>query len=468
MEKIPDNFSGYLEVGDDTFVYNVANHIVTLLPAQSERKKIWESFNRINSREKNIPELFFGEDGNSKIAMLHNSNFNTSVFGGNPSVQFATPIIIKAAGNAFGFYNMLTQPWEKFHAITFYGGSINAICDPQMAVDRSDFDEYLNNDGARKIKVRPWDDYTRSVEFNLDGEKVKLTISVSQTGVNNNTEHMDACSLGELNSFIRFAFEDSQCFDKIGRYYTIVKSLIAILTKQNNIFFEVYLSQRNTQNQYFKTGYCKIYDDYENYCAKKWFNVIPIHAIIDYIPKLIESIVNNEVDSLLVLLPESNREINRISITNVQDLCTALEVAYSWSEKGKEKDILINELKKKIKKTISKFAKDHDEIDVHKETTISSAFQYLDYTLKQKILTMYNENRDIVDKVIAKRTLPQCNEANVASFVKLRNNKTHSGIVEWGNSANLYLVLLALLYVCLFRHINMPEEIIELVILQVF
>ena len=81
---------------------------------------------------------------------------------------------------------------------------------------------------------------------------------------------------------------------------------------------------------------------------------------------------------------------------------------------------------------------------------------------------MYNENRDIVDKVIAKRTLPQCNEANVASFVKLRNNKTHSGIVEWGNSANLYLVLLALLYVCLFRHINMPEEIIELVILQVF
>ena len=57
MEKIPDNFSGYLEVSDDTFVYNVANHIVTLLPAQSERKKIWESFNRINSREKNIPEF---------------------------------------------------------------------------------------------------------------------------------------------------------------------------------------------------------------------------------------------------------------------------------------------------------------------------------------------------------------------------------------------------------------------------
>jgi hypothetical protein len=37
MTKITDNFCGYLNVGDDTFAYNVTNHVVTLLPAQIEQ-----------------------------------------------------------------------------------------------------------------------------------------------------------------------------------------------------------------------------------------------------------------------------------------------------------------------------------------------------------------------------------------------------------------------------------------------
>ena len=123
--------------------------------------------------------------------------------------------------------------------------------------------------------------------------------------------------------------------------------------------------------------------------------MIPIFNIFDYIPNLIDKIINDEVEPLLVLLPDDNRKIARISITNVQNLCTALEVAYGWSDRGKEKDNLIQELKKNIKGIIAQFIEKHDEIDVYKETTISSAFQYLDYTLKQKILTMYNENCDM-------------------------------------------------------------------------
>lgn len=99
--------------------------------------------------------------------------------------------------------------------------------------------------------------------------------------------------------------------------------------------------------------------------------------------------------------------VNRISIKNVQDLCTALEVSYQLDDKRKrEKDALIEELKKNIKNTIAEFTKAHNEIDVNKETTMSSAFQYLDYTLKQKILTLYNENSDIVDEIVSKYSLP--------------------------------------------------------------
>lgn len=37
-----------------------------------------------------------------------------------------------------------------------------------------------------------------------------------------------------------------------------------------------------------------------------------------------------------------------------------------------------------------------------------------------------------------------------AFFVKLRNNKTHSGTVEWGKSAKIYAPLLAIVYASFF------------------
>lgn len=74
------------------------------------------------------------------------------------------------------------------------------------------------------------------------------------------------------------------------------------------------------------------------------------------IPNLIEGIVNSKADSLLELLPENNKMISRISIKNVQDLCTALEVAYHLEDKrSRKKDVLIEELKKNIKKMIADF-----------------------------------------------------------------------------------------------------------------
>ena len=137
-------------------------------------------------------------------------------------------------------------------------------------------------------------------------------------------------SLGELNSYIRFSFDNPQDFRTIKRYYKIVKSLIAILTKQNNVSFNAYLSQKNSQNCLFETAECKIFDRYPNYSLRKDHNVIPLISIIEYVPNLIEKIANSEAEVLLPLLPADNKMVNKITITNIQDLCTALEVAYNW------------------------------------------------------------------------------------------------------------------------------------------
>ena len=469
MKKIADDFCGYLTVGEDNYTYHILNNIVTLLPAQSEKSKIYESFDRIRNRDIDRPEYLFGEDNDGMIAILRNGKFSTGGMGFSPTIKFATPIIIKASGNAQGFFDMMKEPWYKFHAITFYGGSINALCDPGLALQPSDVHDYLKYDGAREIKLRPWNDYSRSIDFKIGNEKVTLTFSIMQDGEKNSTEHNGAYNLGNLNSFIRLSFENAQHFDMIQECYLIVKKLVAILTSQNNVYFNVYISQKNFDGKFFKTGICRIFDRYDNYSTRKCYNVIPIFSIFDYVPNLIEGIINSKANSLLELLPENNQMVNRISIKNVQDMCTALEVTYRLDDNRiREKDILIENLKKNIKKTISDFSKSHDEIDVNKETTISSAFEYLDYTLKQKILTLYDENHNVADAIVSKWQLPQINETNIASFVKLRNSKTHSGTVEWGDNAKLYAPLLAIVYDGFFKYVGFPDKLISCTLLRIF
>ena len=127
MKSIKDDFCGYLEIENNKYTYNISNDLVTVLPAQSESRRIYESFNCLMTHNTDAPEYFYGEDDNTKIAILCKGKFVTSPIGISVSAKFRTPIIVKSSGNADGFCNRLTAPWNKFHAITFYGGSIRLI-----------------------------------------------------------------------------------------------------------------------------------------------------------------------------------------------------------------------------------------------------------------------------------------------------------------------------------------------------
>lgn len=99
---------------------------------------------------------------------------------------------------------MLTEDWCKFHAITFCGGNINALYTPDIAIEKPDISELLKYDGARTIKMRPWSDYTQTTEFQIENEKVTLTVSVGQTAETNNAENRGAYNLGKMYTFFDF------------------------------------------------------------------------------------------------------------------------------------------------------------------------------------------------------------------------------------------------------------------------
>ena len=85
-----------------------------------------------------------------------------------------------------------------------------------------------------------------------------------------------------------------------------------------------------------------------------------------------------------------------------------------------------------------------------------------------KILTLYADHKDLIDPIIQKWSLPQIDEDSVTKFVKLRNGKTHDGAFSWGDSADIYVPLLALVYVCFFRSAGVPDDVIGVALSYLF
>ena len=92
----------------------------------------------------------------------------------------------------------------------------------------------------------------------------------------------------------------------------------------------------------------------------------------------------------------------------------------------------------------------------------------MDFTLVDKILTLYGECESIVDGFVAQKSLPHIDECRIRSFVKLRNEKTYSGEINWGNNGETYVILLALLYACILKNTGVDSSIIHQLLVALF
>lgn len=453
MHSIPENFNGYLNIDGDVFAYHTSKTRVTLSPASRTPAEQYACIKRLLQINDKLPKFVYGSYQGYQVAFFINSDIRQLLF--EPSCYFVTPMIIKTAGNLEYFYNQLSEPWNKFCAITFYGGNINFLHPPLNIIDhKAPFDDEFCG-----IKIKNSNEYTHKIKCIIDSEDVELTISIQEsTKLQNNEDILNGVFIGTLNSYIRLSFTTPKDFYSIEKYASLMRKLISLLTMQNNVFFNIYLSQRNKDGLFYKTADCKLFDSYQNYATKSWPSVILLTALKEYLPTLIARLNENVYDSILDMLPKNNIDVHRISIYDIQNLCSALETVYNLKNTQRPKNEVIQTLKNKIKNTIAEFIDCNPGIDIYQKSTISSAFQYLDFTLKDKIITLYEEHKKILDKFCSEKGLPTISSDKIGAFVKLRNQKAHGGSFELNDSALLYYPLFMLSYICMFEDLLLPNE----------
>lgn len=448
MNKIPDNFNGYLEIEKKIFVYNVTKTKVSLFPASQNNEEQYALFTNLIKQKITKKRFILGCYQEYQIAFYQKNNFKANTLGLDPSCVFYTPLIIKSAGNSTNFYSNLNKEWNKFDAVTFYGGNINFIYPPNYIFT------ILEPENASHKKSG---NYTFTKECTIDDEKIEIVISIQRTNIRHNKEEMlNSISFESFDSYIQLRFDSSKDFLDLEKYIMLIKDLITLLTMQYNVRFNIALEQKDNNGEFYRTAYCKLFDSYPNYSIKDYPSVILLPYIIDFLPNILTKIYENPCKSLFMLFPSDNTKKNLIPITNIQNLCTVLEVIYNIRNQKRKKDKFITELKEKIKETINHFMKDNSEINVYDQTTIQSAFNYLDYTLKEKIMTLYEEHKAIIDAYCREKHIEPLTKEHIAAFVKLRNNLTHDADIKGDeNTFQYYYPLFALAYICVFEDMGL-------------
>lgn len=458
MSNNAKNISGYLTSHDYDYMFSTNGHIITLLPAiaQGSEIGIHDVLTHLEKIEDN--SFLYGTDSTyHSIAFWHYKRPYYPIISRDYS--FHSPLIIQSTGNASGFFDSLTADWNKFRAITFKGDILNAVYNPKLyAMDFKDSEDRLssgNFDGARTIKIKPYNDYTYSIDAIIDNSPVKIAFSVAQSGEDSD---MNSASLGSLQSFVRIVFEDDQDFSSVPRIIELVNKLFSIFVKGKDNLYDITLSQLTQGNKYQNSAKCVLAPQYDNYSKVKGYQVVPFDIFNTHLPKMIELVSKDEANTLLALLPDSDKTRNFVTLTHIQDVCTALECEYSEISITNPTTKLLSEFKTDIKKAVKKFRNMHPYLDVYTNTTINSVFKNLDLTLHTKIKFLYEQNRKPVDNVIGKWKLPPLSDENLKQFVQFRNDRIHTGVIDWKNNNEIYISLFALTYACFLRRSGFSEE----------
>lgn len=415
-----------------------------------------------------------------KVALFRNSNIQVgfSYSSNNGIIEssgFGTPLIIKSNS-----YNSEITDWTYFDAIKFIGGNINSLHPPMQAI--KNITRRRNNNHNQGVYFYDDSEYSFKLPVVSDdrGELFMFSVSI-ETSIESapSTRNFDGSSLGNINSYIRLSFSKRKIFNDIEKFFILIKDLVSLLFGMSNVKFDVRLEQKNSCDEFVESAVCLFADDYENYSFKRCNQVISLKAVCSFLPNLINSISRKESDVLLSLLPDDNRKVNYISIHHVQDMCTALEKSYEWihGKVKKKHDDYLDGLKKTIKQSIKQYDGEYAGFNAYDLTTILKSFEYLDFTLTQKVLLLYEEKVGLLNSIYNRINGSDCFDKSlvcatvsdlIAKFVKMRNVKTHSADFVWNGSECLYDPLLSIVYFSYFKHVGAEEETAEILSKRLF
>lgn len=445
--SIEDNLGGLLFT-DGSSEYNLTfrlqENTVTIIPLTDICRNHIQDLTR-NDTQNN--QWFFGicED-NTDIAFLRKSPLRTCFSSGiNLSAsKFFCPIIVKST---------LSQKIDlkSFDTIEFYGGIIDILHIPKLAID----EKY----SEKKIEFSNSEKYTKKHNVIIENVAFEIEYSIAANNLILETGKIPDLR-NQIHSYLRFNFTKEQPLDNIEKYYSYAMNLIQFCCGRLNVNSEIRIYKKNIS----KPILVKINDGFDDYANEKidFSQVIRFSFLESHFDSLFKILNESKTKPYLLFLTKCNKHIAAITYTDISDICASFEHEYSLSNTSSKKELIeaASNLTEKLCAMIESEQNCPEEVKKKAFNILNSNLKSFSPSLKEKIMAFYDEfyqyavniteDKEHIAFGIAKSYSRVDFEKSLSKFVAIRNKVAHSGIV-WNDGIEIYPHLKLLIYFSILK-----------------
>ncbi len=437
--------------------FSVDGNIVTIMPLTAEaRRKVLELSYNDGSNERDHWIYGYAED-NCAVAILQKTHLSVFVSTGISlsAAKFFSPLIVK------GSESCITDV-KTFEVIEFYGGIVDRLHTPGLAVGRVDDDMIKYKDAA---------EYTSEYEMTLDETRLRVAYTIKKPVGMETGEVPDLRN--SIHSVLRLASDSPQPLDAIRKYYSCAMNLFQFCAARLNVHAEIRLYKRQSDAPVFvrlTDGFPDYADDVINFTR-----VIRLRFLGGKLPDLIRLLGDKNKMPYLLFLPSKNGDADKVLYTDVNDLCVAFEREYARHEKevSEEKKKAARELAEKLGKEIDGVENCPDEVKRKAKNILNSQLKAFSPSLKEKIVYFYEKYGSSLKSVteignhdklgIAEFYTDDDFKKMIGKFIDIRNKASHAGI-EWNGGEKIFAHLKMLIYYSILDRAGFPIQDITMML----
>lgn len=332
----------------------------------------------------------------------------------------------------------------SFEAISFQGGVLNKLfLKSALDFDYSDATKLIYNDDRKK--------------YSLTNEKVKGEILIRSI-ISENMSIEKGNSIATVGTELKLTFVEKKDMMLFSELFGYILSLCQFLAFRKNVRFEKIVLEEKSQwhpeiNETLADCFVR-YDD-EQETEKRIMNCITFNDIGDGIDKLLNSIVNNKPKKPqfnVGFIPENDKDVNFITSMKIREVCSALEsemeLAKITVEQEEKFDVLVDELKKKVKAHRDGEA---PLTDAKVYDYILENLRHLKGALADRIEKCFLQHQQEMGEALSRK--------QIDAIVRYRNAITHGNYMQLnGDLADTALILMKLVYCCILERIGIDQE----------
>lgn len=347
-------------------------------------------------------------------------------------------IISKSSMN---FYDM-----TKFQAIEFIGGTLNNLY--QQTVIETKYDD------SQKCYIKKYPESRK--EYNLKIKEYDCKLVLRNIPSEKSPSKMDLV--------LRYEFSEEIPLKFIKNIYHILLEICRFMTNRKNVGFDdVRLFQIDKETgKWLCFGDGFIDCQYDNLTEKSYKANILFDDMNDCIFN-IHSIIAADTERIATYSFEfyasSDADYTVLSDDKIKNICSSIECELNFIEDlENDENENLTDLIKKVKCVIKEHRKSDKKLEDRTYDMIYSSISHWDMANSRRIFLLYTKNKEYMD-ILQERANLSCNEDDIATFVKFRNDITH-GRYRTVDSvvAKTSFTLMALSYCCFLIRMGMGQR----------